>query len=169
MCVTAIIAGVSLLSSAVGTVSSIQSANANAANARYQADLETKQLNEQRRTAEIQALEQENERAAEFRRQKSANFAALGASGLGEHISFFQGMEPASQEAYLKDVRNVRLNLVQRKASIADQIEVAGYGAKVAKSNAGAAKLGAVTGFLTDAAGAANFYQTNKTPSKKAG
>ncbi len=164
MCVTAIIAGVALLTSAVGTVASIGAANANAANAQYQADVQTKQLNEQRRTAEIQALEQENERTAEFRRTRSAALAAIGASGLGEHISFFQGIDPSQQEAYLRDVRAVRLNLVQKKSSIADEITVAGYSAQIAKANASAQKIGAVANFAQTAMSVANFYNTNKTP-----
>jgi len=148
---------------------SVKSANANAANAAYQFRVQAKQADEQRRSIEIQALQQENARTEEFARARSSALAAIGASGIGEHISFFQGIDPDQQDAWLRDVRNVRLNLTQQRVSLADQVQVAEFGARMGKFNAHVQKVGAVVDFVNTAMSAASFYGNNKTPAPKGG
>lgn len=167
MCVTAILAAVAVVAAAAGTAVSIQSANNNKAAAEYQRQVQNKQAIEARQSAEIQALQQENAKAAQYERTRSSALAAIGASGIGDHISYFQGIEPESKNAFLRDVRAVRLNLVQEKSSLADQVQVNDYSATISKANAGAQKLGAVAEFLGAAAKAGSFYQQNKVPSPK--
>lgn len=164
MCVTAVLAAVAVVAAAGGMMAKIQQANGMKANASYQRDVQNKQAQEARDTARIQALEQENARTSEFERARSSAMAAIGASGLGDHISFFQGIDNEAQSAYLRDVRNVRLNLVQQQSTIADQVQVNNFSARIAKSNAGAMKLGAVAEFAQSAMSAASFYKSNASP-----
>ena len=167
MCVSAaVIAGVALLGSAVSTVSNISSANANNANAQFAKDLKEKQLRERRQLEELSAIETENARRNEFAQMRSASLAALGASGVGENISFFQAVDPEQQAALARDVRNVRLGFVSESSSIADQIRVGAYDAQISAFNSKMQKVGAVGDFVQSAASAANFYSTNKTPPK---
>lgn len=167
MCVTAVLAAVAVVAAAAGTATSISAANNNSASAEYTRLVQNKQAKEARDTAEIQALQQENARTSEYEKTRSSAIAAIGASGLGEQISYFQGIEPDSRNAYLRDVRSVRLNLTQQQSGIADQIQVNDVAASTAKANASASKVGAVAGFVQTAMSAANFYNTNKTPSAK--
>lgn len=161
MCVSLILAGIAVAASAVGTVSSIASANGAKAAAQYQRDIENKQYQEAKDTARIQALDQENAKTEAFNRARSAALAAIGASGLGEQISFFQGIDVNSQQAFLRDVRAVRLNLVQQESTLSDKIAVSDYGYQIASFNSGMAKLGAVADFVKTAASAASFYGQN--------
>lgn len=166
MCVSlAVVAiGVTVAAAGVQAVSSIAGANANKANAKYENKVRTKQLNERRNIERLAALERENVRSADFRRARSAALAAIGASGLGENISFFQGADPEAQAAFLKDVRNIRLGLVAEESSIKDQIQVGAFGVKIAKFNAGMTKIGAIADFAKTAMQAASFYGANSAP-----
>jgi len=167
MCATALVlAAVAVVASAAGTYASVQAANGQKASAMYERDIRRKQMDEARRTAEIQALDAENERTAEFNRLRSSAIASIGASGLGEHLSFFQGIDPEAQSAYLKDVRSIRLNMVEKKSTIADEVNVADYGYKIAKSNSSLSKLGAFADFAKTAASAFTMYSDTATPGK---
>jgi hypothetical protein len=167
MCVSAaVIAGVALLGSAVSAVSTISSANADQANREFANQLKEKQLRERRQLEELSAIETENARRDEFSQTRSAALAALGASGVSENISFFQAVDPEQQAALARDVRNVRLGFVSESSSIADQIRVGAYDTVIGGYNTKMKKVGAVGDFVQSAASAANFYETNKTPSK---
>lgn len=165
MCITAVIAGASLLMSAVGAYSAIQANNARADFAKFEAREKTKELKINTELAKIAAMERENIRAKEFHRSWSSSLAAIGASGVAEHISFFQGIGPENINQFDQDVRAIRLGLVHEEASNYRQIGVVGYGARVAKHNARMQNIGAVAGFMQDAMSAASFYNANKTPS----
>lgn len=165
MCISAaIIAASTVLAAGVGAYSSIQSANANARAAKYESAVRTKQLRERRSIERLAALEAENERSSEFSRLRSAAFAAIGASGLGENISFFQGTDPEQKRAFLRDVRNIRLGFEQSRSTIADEIQVSAFGVRMAKANAGIAKIGAIADFARTAMSAASFYSSVATP-----
>lgn len=166
MCVTAIvIASVAAVASAgVGAYTSIQSANANANAARYKYAMETKAAYEQREMARIEAAQAEIGRTEEFEQARSAALAAIGASGLGEHISFFQAIDPKAQSAFLRDVRSIRLNLTQKETSIADQVQVAGFEKDINLFNTKLTKIGAIADFITTSMQAASFYAMNSTP-----
>jgi hypothetical protein len=164
MCVTAIIAGVSLLASAVGTYASIQSNNANKANAKFQADLRTKELVESTELAKIAAMQRENDRARTFSRAFSSSMAAIGASGAAEHISFFQGIGPDSDQQFLQDSRAIRLNLATERIANEREIGVVGFGSKIAGFNASMGNVGAIAGFMQDAMGAASLYAKTRVP-----
>lgn len=164
MCITAILAAASLVASAIGTKASMASADANRDAEIYKANLEQQQADEQRKATEIQAMQQENERAREFEKSRSASLAAIGASGLGEHISFFNAIDPAAKQSFLQDVRNVRLNLVQKQKTLADQIQVAEVSKSIARTNAANSKIGAIANFAQTAMSSYSFMKTNAVP-----
>lgn len=164
MCITAVIAGAALLASAVGTYATIQSNNAQANYAKWEATERTKELKENNELARISAMQKENERAREFNRTWSASLAAIGASGLGEHLSFFQGIAPENMAAFNDDIRAIRLGLASNTQQNQRQIRVIGYGSRVASYNRSMGNLGALAGFMGDAMEAFSFYNTNKTP-----
>ncbi len=165
MCATAIVlAAVAAVSAAVGAGTSILAADAQADQAKYESKIRQKQADEQRRSAEIQALQAENSRTEEFLRLRSGAMAAIGAANLGEQLSFFQGIDPEAQKTYLRDVRNVRLNLTQTRSTLADQVQVAEFGSRIAGFNAGVSKIGAIADFAQSAASAYNFASSYKTP-----
>jgi hypothetical protein len=160
MCISAAlaIAAVSVAASAGGAFASIQSANAEKANARYQQKVEYKQLAEQRQSAQLQALRQEVGRVNEFAATRSAALASLGASGLGESMSFAQGIDPAAVRYLGQDIQSVRLNLLQQESTISDKVRVSEFGSRLTAFNSGMSKIGAVAKFAQDAMSAASFY-----------
>lgn len=164
MCVTAVIAGASLLLSAVGTYSTIQANNAQADFARWEAQQQTKQLKIDTELARIAAMERENERAREFNRTWSSSMAAIGAMGVAEHISFFQGIGPESLDQFDADVRAIRLGFVHHDVANQQQIGVVGYKSRLAQYNAKVQNIGAVVGFMQDAMGAYSFYSKYNAP-----
>lgn len=166
MCISAaIIAGASLAASAVGTAASISSAKANAKMQKYQLEEQRKQLNEEREVARLQAMEAENARLEEFRRQRAANIAAIAASGVGENRSFLQGIAPAEDKALRLDLRNIRMGNLMMQNRLATQIRVNRLSQSVASVNARNQIIGAVAGFAGDAAMAGSTYNKTKTPS----
>lgn len=165
MCITAIIAGASLLMSAVGTVSSIQANNAQADQQRAVELFKRKQLSEQATMESLDAGSRELARYDTYERQRSASLAAIGGSGLGDHISFFQGIEPSNKDRLNDDIRAIRLNLVHTESQIADGITISEYASDLAGFNAKMSNLGAVANFASDVMGAYSFYSTNKIPS----
>ena len=166
MCATAVIlASAALVSSAVGTAATISSASANKKMARYQADLEKKQLDQEAQIAAAQAAEQEVARLDEFNRTRAANLAAIAASGVGQNISFLQGTAAAEEDALGLDIRNLRLGLLSGQNRIADQIKVNRLSRQVAGINATNQTIGAVSGLIGSAANAYNFATNYKTPS----
>lgn len=164
MCVTVAIATAALVSSAVGTAASISSANANKKMAQYQADIEKKQLEQEREIARAQAAEAEVARLDEFNRTRAANLAAIAASGVGQNMSFLQGIAGAEEQALALDLRNLRLGALVGENRMADQIKVNRVSRQVAGINATNQKIGAVAGFVNSAANIANFATTYGTP-----
>lgn len=165
MCVTAIIAaGIAIGTAAAGAYSSIQSANANKDAARYEAAIKEKELYQEREQQRLAALQQENAKAAEFNQARSSAFAAIGASGLGENLSFFQGADPEQQRAFLRDVQTIRLNMSAKQASIADEVGLTEERKRIGVFNANMSKVGAVTDFIKTAMGAVSYYGAYATP-----
>lgn len=164
MCVTAIIAAATVVAAGVGAAASISAANARKKQSAYEVQMRNRQAYRERELSRIASLERENGRAEEFHRARSAALAAIGASGLGEHISFFQSIDPEAQKAYLRDVRRVRLNMAQTESSIADQVKVSEYRGEIERHNANMSKVTAISDFIQTAMSAANFYVTNSTP-----
>jgi hypothetical protein len=126
MCVTALVA--STLVSAVGGFVQAGMASAaaesEAAFRNYQLEVQNKQLEEDRKMAELQALQTENARLLQARKIRAQNEAFIAASGVGESRSFLQGADVASEQNLRQDVANLRLTNVQTTSRIADQIAV---------------------------------------------
>lgn len=158
MCVTAVLAAVAVVAGGIGTYASLQAASAQKRQAKYESRVREKQLNNEREMARIEALQRENIRSDEFQRARSSAMAAIGASGLGEHISFFQSIDPEAQKAWLRDVRSIRLNLAAKEVSIADQVNVTEYRKDISVFNASLSQVGAIADFIKTAASAASMY-----------
>jgi hypothetical protein len=162
MCISAaIVAGGMILASGVQMVTSMHTAEVNKDLAVYEGKVRHKQARERRSLEKLKAIETENLRSAEFARARSSAMAAIGASGLGENISFFQGIDPEQQKAFLKDIRNVRLNLTAEQASIRDEINLIGVRTSVARVTATTSKISAMASFASDVMSAANYYTKN--------
>jgi hypothetical protein len=166
MCITLAIAAASLLIAGASTYATIQGNNAQADYAKFQAKAQTKELQVNNELMKISSLEKENERGREFSRQWGASMAAIGASGVAEHISFFQGIAPDNMDRFQDEVRAIRLNLVSETDRNTRQIGVVRYGAQVAGFNAKVANFGAIADFMQSAMSAATFYNSYKVPGK---
>lgn len=163
MCVTAtILAASALVSSAVGTAASISSAKANARMQKYTIDEQNKQLKEEREIAKLQAQEAEAARLEEFRRQRAANLSAIAASGVGQNISFLEGIAPAEEKALRTDLSNIRMGNLTQTNRLADQIRVNQLSRQVAGINARNQIIGAAAGFVGDVAKIGTDYKKYK-------
>lgn len=160
MCVTALVlASASMIA---GTATSISTAKANKKMQQYTLDVQRKQLNEEREIAKLQAQEAEAARLDEYRRTRAANQAAIAASGIGQNISFLQGIEPASEKALKLDLRNIRMGDIMQRNRIADQIKVNQMSRQVASINARNASIGAVAEGITGIASAVQTYDASR-------
>lgn len=160
MCVTALVlASASMIA---GTATSISTAKANKRMQQYTLDVQRKQMNEEREIAKLQAQEAEAARLEEYRRTRAANEAAIAASGIGQNISFLQGIEPASERALKLDLRNIRMGDIMQRNRIADQIKVNQMSRQVASINARNQAIGAVAEGIGGIAGAYQTYQQTK-------
>jgi hypothetical protein len=178
MCISAAvaIAGVAAVASiGVGYMGMQQqkaSAKYNRQAMEYELALRNKDAERRRGLAQAEALETEQLRRADFDATRSAAFAAIGASGIGEHISFFSGIDPEQQGAFLRETRNVRLSLSAEETQIADEIAVNDYGGVIGRYNASAQSYGSKLNFLGNsfqtAMNFASFYGAYKTPSAAA-
>lgn len=164
MCVTAVLAGASLLMGAVNTATQIGANNANKKMVKWQSRERAKEIKEDADLRRIAAMEQENERARQFNRGFSSSMAAIGASGIAEHLSFFQGVDPDNREQLGKDTRAIRLGLVTGDVAGEREIQAGGYAARVAGFNAKMSNIGAVADFMADAMNMASSYGGNATP-----
>lgn len=169
MCITLALAAASVAIGAVGAISGIGAANANKKAQIQQLQLQSRQLQQQATMELIAANNEETAKSTAFEADRSASLAAIGASGVGENISFFQGLDPANKEVFRRDVSNLRLNLGAKQSSISDQIGVNDVGIKIAKIQATASKVGAVTDFMQTAMSAASFFGKYKTPAPARG
>lgn len=168
MCISlataALIAAVGTSTASLGM--GLMQADAAKDQANYEQRLREKQLNEEREMARLEAAQNQNALERGFQRQRSAALAAIGASGVGDHISFYQGLDAENKTRFLQDVRSNRLNLVQKEARTSDEIQLAGYKGSVGRFNANMSAIGAVTQFVQDSASA--YYGFSKTASPKA-
>ena len=166
MCVTAtVLAAAALVSSAAGTAVSISSAKNNARMQKFAIDQQNKQIQEEREIAKLQAQEAEVARLDEFRRQRAANLSAIAASGVGQNISFLEGIAPAEERALRTDLRNIRMGNLTQSNRLADQIRVNQLSRQVVGINARNQAIGAVAGFVGDVSTIGTTYNKTKTPS----
>jgi hypothetical protein len=164
MCVSAaIIAGVSLAASAVGTIATIDSNNYQAGMLKLQMDEQKSQLREQQKFEQLKAQEAELARLEDYRGLREANLLAIAGSGVGQNLSFLGGVSEADEKALRMDLSNIRLGMLGEQNRIANQIRVNDIDVRMAKSNAKSANLAAGIGFVKDATKIAKFYGDNKT------
>lgn len=168
MCIslTTALIGVAVAGSAGSLAMGLTQADAMKDQATYEQRLREKQLAEEREMARLEAAQNQNALQRGFARQRSAALAAIGASGVGDHISFFQGLDQENKTRFLQDVRSNRLNLTQKEARISDEFEVAGYRGQVGRFNARMSAIGSVAQFVQDSASA--YYGFSQTASPKA-
>lgn len=136
-------------------------AESEAAFRNYQIEIQNRQLEEDKKQAEIQALQQENARQEASRRARAANEAFIASSGVGENISFLQGAEVVADENLRRDVASMRLNAVIGQSRIADQIMVNKAEGQFATAKASMTSQAAWTGAITNTVGSAlsNAYK----------
>ncbi len=156
--------------SAVGGIAQAGMASAaaesEAAFRNYQIEIQNRQLEEDKKQAEIQALQQENARQEAARRARATNEAFIASSGVGENISFLQGAEVVADQNLRRDVASMRLNAAIGQSRIADQIMVNKAEGQFATVKAGmasqAAWTSAVTGTIGSALSNAYRYKTGR-------
>jgi len=136
-------------------------AESEAAFRNYQIEIQNRQLEEDKKQAEIQALQQENARQEASRRARATNEAFIASSGVGENISFLQGADVVAEENLRRDVASMRLNAVIGQNRIADQITVNKAEGQFATARAGMTSQGAYIGAVTNVASTAlsNAYR----------
>ena len=163
MCISAaVIAGASLLATAVGTFAQIDNAQYNKGMQLLQLEEQRKQLNEQREAERLRSLEAEAARLHEFNQLREANLAAIAGSGVGQNISFLQGGEEADAKALRRDLANIRLGFLGESSRISSQIKVNRIEGQVVKANAKAQIIGAGVNFVSSAASIGQYYNKNK-------
>lgn len=160
-----LLAAASTAVSAVGGIAQAGMASAaaesEAAFRNYQIEIQNRQLEEDKRQAEIQALQQENARQEAARRARAANEAFIASSGVGDNISFLQGAEVVADQNLRRDVASMRLNAAIGQNRIADQIMVNKAEGQFATVKAGMTSQAAWTGAITNTVGSAlsNAYK----------
>ena len=152
---------VSAVGGAVQAGQASAAAETQAAFRNYQIDIQNRQLEEDKKQAEIQGLQQENARQDASRRARAANEAFIASSGVGENISFLQGAETVADENLRRDVASLRLNTAIGQNRIADQIMVNKAEGQFATAKAGMTSQAAWTGAITNTVGSAlsNAYK----------
>lgn len=165
MCISAaVIAGASLAVSAVGTVASIDNANYQAKMQQFQLEEQQSQLRQQMEMQRLQGMEAEAARLEEFRRQRAANMAVLAGDGMGQNMSFLQGIDKAEQRALRYDLANIRIGDLQGRNRLSSDIRVNRIAGQVNRANRSAALTGALIDFAGSAVKAGNYYGNNRTP-----
>jgi hypothetical protein len=158
---------VSAVGGAVQAGQASAAAESEAAFRNYQIEIQNRQLEQDKKQAEIQGLQQENARQDASRRARAANEAFIASSGIGENISFLQGAETVADENLRRDIASMRLNTIIGQNRIADQIMVNKAEGQFATAKAGMVSQGAWTGAITNTIGSAlsnaykgYYYQT---------
>lgn len=170
MCISAtVIAGASLLTSAIGTVAAIDNANYNSKMQEYQLEEQREAMRQQQDRERLKAMEAEQARLQEYRQIREANLAWLGIAGTGQNMSFLQGSDKADEKNMRKDLRNIRIGMLDANSRLASQIRVNNIRSDVNRSNANSAKFNAVVGFAGDALSTFNYYETNRSAKPNTG
>lgn len=108
----------------VGAAMTASAAQAENEYRQFQLDVQNKQLENDRKLAELNASQVENQRRQEARRLRATNEAFLAGSGIGQSMSFLEGADKAADRALRQDIASLRLNLATTTSRIADQISV---------------------------------------------
>lgn len=108
----------------VGAAMTASAAQAENEYRQFQLDIQNKQLENDRKLAELNASQVETQRRQEARRLRATNEAFLAGSGIGQSMSFLEGADKAADRALRQDVASLRLNLATTTSRIADQISV---------------------------------------------
>lgn len=163
MCISAgILAAASLATAAVGTAVAVDGAIKQAGYQQIQLAEQQKQLQMQKEQERLAAMEAEVARLDEFNRQRAANLAALAASGVGQHMSYLQGIAPAEDRALNYDLRNIRIGLLGTENRLASDIRVNRLESRIASSNKSRAIVGSLVDFAGSAVKAGSYYNDYK-------
>jgi hypothetical protein len=162
MCVTLLVA--SLVVAAGSTAMQIDSANYQAGMTKLQLNEQQEQMRKEQENVRLQAQEAEIARLEEYRQLREANLAGLAASGVGQNMSFTQGMEVASERALRRDLANIRLGKLGGENRIAQQIRVNRTQLAISQANKKSAIIGAGLNFVGSAIQAGNIYSSTAVP-----
>lgn len=136
-----------LLAIGLSIAGSFMQANAQASIAAQQAKIQQQQLKVEMENERIKALQETNDRLDEWMRAEATNRAAIAASGVGQNISYDQGISVYNKKVAARDVGRSQFNAEQR-------IGRARYEIKVAKWKAKATAQSAYTTAFADSLGA---------------
>lgn len=166
MCISAaIIAGASLALSAASAVATIDNANYQQGMLELQAAEQRDQMRAEQEGERIKAMEAESARLREYNELRGANLLFLAGSGIGQSMSFTQGIEQANLRELNRDLANIRLNKLGGESRFANQIRVNKTQVQIGKTQSKSAKFGAALNFAGDALGSADTYNKYQTPS----
>jgi hypothetical protein len=118
-----------LISTGVGMFSSMQQGKSQAAAANY----ERVQYEEQRKVAEIQALDEESTRRKRLEQVMATNRAAAVGLGISGESRSFMAIQDDSQAEAEKDIGRIRLNGAQTRRSLTMAADMKKMEAKSAK------------------------------------
>lgn len=154
---------------ALAAVNATNAAQSEAEWQKYQLDIQNKQLETDRKMQEVNAAQVEAKRRDEAKRLRASNEAFIAASGVGQNISFLEGIDPAANRALKSDIASLRLNTAAETNRIADQIMVNKAQVKFGMGRAKAVGGNAVLGSIFDIGGTAteklykyDYYKTGR-------
>jgi len=165
MCVTAVVlAAASLATAAVGTGLSVKAAADQNAAQQDMLNMQRQQMVEDLQMKRLQAAQAETARLSDFRATRAANMVAIAGSGVGENISFLQGIAPEEEHALQLDLANIRLGMLGEENRMASEIRVNRLSSSISSYNKGVAIGKGVIGLAGSAVNAYSFQQNYKTP-----
>jgi hypothetical protein len=165
MCITLLVA--SLVTTAAGTAAGIANAKYQAGMMKLQLDEQREQMRQEQKNLLMQAQEEELARLEEYRRNREASLLAMAASGVGQNMSFFQGIEKANERNLRRDLANIRLGFLEGNNRIAQQIRVNRTQLEIAQAEKRSAIFGSVLKGIGSAIDAGNVYNMTRTPKPK--
>lgn len=144
-----------------------QSAQEEARHARYQMDVQNRQLEEEQQMLRLKTQQQEAERLSQANDLRSRNAAWQAMSGVDENYSYLEGIDPYNERMLAGDIGTLYLNQKYQGNRIADQIAVNRAQSAFAGTKAGFETMGgylkAAGSIAADVRGrqrARNFYES---------
>jgi hypothetical protein len=167
MCITI---ATMIVGAAISAASSIYGAAASSAAAQtesnfknYQLEMQNRQLKDEQDMVRLKAQQTENERMEQSRRLRAVNEASIAASGVGENLSYLQGVEDYNDRTARQDIATLRLNSADQVSRIADQIQVNKVEGQFATAKSKMTSQAAwTTGVLNAGASLVNGYNSYK-------
>lgn len=108
----------------MGARAQASSAKLEAAVNKFQIEMQNKQLKLENDILDQQAQQASVMRMEQARKVEETNIAAMSAMGVGENISYAQGIRPANEKALRRDILTMKSNLAFSQYRVSDQIRI---------------------------------------------